>query len=389
MDIKIVNSIIKKAIEAYPNLSDIIFTPESPLEILHEGQVHRLSFAGIKRLSPFQTETLALALINNRKRLLHDLVDAGSCDLSHQVGNIRLRVNIFSQHTGYAIVLRKLPEEVPTIEKLNLPKVFNEIGQEVSGLILFAGPTGSGKSTSIAAILELINQTRPVHIITLEDPIEFVFSSGKATFNQRELGRDFKDFPTALRAALRQAPHVIMIGEMRDPETVKIALSAAETGHLVISTIHATYAGQVVYRIIDMVGKNEEQFTRIRLASSLRWIICQKLIPKLQGGRVAIFEILKNTLRTQDVILGQGEPTNFYDIAAKGAPFGMQTFDQDLVRAFEEGTINEDIALAYASYRSVVRKEIDKIKASRGELTSDIPVDELKIDKKEDDFKLL
>ncbi|MCD6319776.1 MAG: PilT/PilU family type 4a pilus ATPase [Candidatus Desulfofervidaceae bacterium] len=372
MDKKIVNFFIKKVIETYPKLSDIIFTPYQPLEIILHGQVQRLNISGLKKLSPFQTESIALALINNKRRLLRELITTGSCDLSHQVGNIRLRVNIFSQRTGYAIVMRKLPESIPTIEELNLPSVFKEIAKEVSGIVLFAGPTGSGKSTSIAAILEEINRNKSVHIITLEDPIEFTFTPYKSTFNQRELGTDFNDFATALRAALRQAPHVIMVGEMRDVETVKIALSAAETGHLVLSTIHATYAGQVIHRIVDMLGKAEEQFARIRLAGSLRWIICQKLLPTQDGKRLAIFEILKNTLRVQDAILGQGEQETFYDILTKGSTFGMQTFDQCLIRAYEKGIIDEDTALIHATFRSVVRRGIDQIKVKRGEITSEI-----------------
>lgn len=372
MDKKIANFFIKKAIEAYPKLSDILFIPYEPIEILLEGRVQRLNINGLKRLSPFHTESMALALIDNRRRLLRDLIATGACDLSHQVGHIRLRVNIFSQHTGYAIVMRKLPESIPTIAVLKLPPVFKEIAKEVSGLVLFAGPTGSGKSTSIAAILEEINRHRPAHIITLEDPIEFTFTPYKSTFNQRELGTDFPDFATALRAALRQAPHVIMVGEMRDAETVKIALSAAETGHLVVSTIHATYAGQVIARIVDMVGEAEEQFARIRLAGSLKWIICQKLVPTRDGGRLAIFEILKNTIRVQDAILGRGRQEIFYDILTKGSSLGMQTFDQYLIRAFEEGLIDEETALTHATFRSVVRKGIDQIKAKRGEITSDI-----------------
>ena len=262
MDKRVVNYIIKKAIDVSSRFSDILLTPFQPIELLEEGKVKRLTVGEIKQLSPFQTETLALALINNRRRLLHDLISTGSCDLSYEVSGVRFRVNIFAQHTGYAIVMRKLAEKVPTLKELNLPPVFKDIAKEVSGIVLFAGATGSGKSTSIAAILEEINQTKSAHIVTLEDPIEFSFVSYRATFNQRELGTHFIDFATALRAALRQAPHVIMVGEIRDAETVKVALSAAETGHLVISTIHASYAGQAISRIVDMVGKEEESFTR-------------------------------------------------------------------------------------------------------------------------------
>ena len=373
MDKKIINYLIKQATNNYPELSDLLFIPYEPFEILLYGKVHRLNIIDqLGRLSPFQTETLAMALIENRRRLLKDLITTGSCDLSYQVDNIRLRVNIFSQRTGYAIVMRKLPEKVPTIEEMDLPMIFKEISREISGIVLFAGPTGSGKSTSIAAILEEINRTRPAHIITLEDPIEFKFTSKKASFNQRELGVDFNEFAMALRAALREAPHVIMVGEIRDPETLKVALSAAETGHLVISTIHAAYSGQAIHRMIDMIGKAEEQFVRSRLAGSLRWIVCQKLVPKIDGSRLAVFEILKNTLRTQDAILGQKSAPTFYDILVKGEAFGMRTFDQGLIAAYEEGLIDEETAISHATFRSEVRKGIDQIKAKRGEKTSDI-----------------
>ncbi|MDL1955849.1 MAG: PilT/PilU family type 4a pilus ATPase [Candidatus Desulfofervidus auxilii] len=372
MDKRIVDHIIKRAIETHPELSDILFTPYHPIEILLHGKLHRLNIAGFKKLTPFQIETLALVLIGNRRRLLRDLVKTGSCDLSYQVGHTRLRINIYSQRTGYAMVMRRLPEKVPTIEEMELPIVFKQIAQEHAGIVLFCGPTGSGKSTSIAAILEEINRTRPVHVITLEDPIEFTFTPNQATFNQRELGTDFNDFPTALRAALREAPHVVMVGEIRDPETVRVALNAAETGHLVFSTVHASYTGQAIHRLIDMVSKEEERFIRTRLAGALRWIVCQKLLAKRDGGRFAIFEILKNTLRVQDAIMGQITIENFYDIIIKGAPFGMRTFDQDLIRAYEKGWIDEETALAYATFRSVVRKGIDEIRARRGEKTSDL-----------------
>jgi len=373
MDKRIINYVIKQATNNYPELSDLLFIPYEPFEILLYGKVHRLNIIDqLGRLSPFQVETMAMALIENRRRLLKDLVTTGSCDLSYQVDNIRLRVNIFSQRTGYAIVMRKLPEKVPTIEEMDLPMVFKEISKENAGIVLFAGPTGSGKSTSIAAILEEINQTRPAHIITLEDPIEFKFISKKASFNQRELGADFNEFAMALRAALREAPHVIMVGEIRDPDTLKVALSAAETGHLVISTIHAAYSGQAIHRMVDMIGKAEEQFVRSRLAGSLRWIVCQKLVPKIDGSRLAVFEILKNNLRTQDAILGQKSAPTFYDILVKGKASGMCTFDQGLITAYEEGLIDEETAISHATFRSEVRKGIDQIKAKRGEKTSDI-----------------
>ncbi|MCD6255047.1 MAG: PilT/PilU family type 4a pilus ATPase [Deltaproteobacteria bacterium] len=371
MEKEVMDFILERALKEYPLLSDILFTPYHPLEVLEHGRLNKIKLDGLNVLSPFQIESIALYIIGNRRRLLKDLVKTGSCDLPYQINNVRFRVNIFSQRTGYAIVMRKLPSEVPTIDHLKLPSIFYEIAKEVSGIVLVTGPTGSGKSTSIAALLEEINHNRYCHIITLEDPIEFIFTSEKATFNQRELGTDFSDFASGLRAALRQAPHIIMVGEMRDSETVKVALSAAETGHLVLSTLHTSYASQTIFRIIDMVGEEEKHFVRARLAGSLKWIICQRLIPRLDGGRIAIFDILYNNLMVREAILQEKNPGFFYEIMKKRT-FGMQTFDQELLSLYERGLIDEITAITYASHRSVVRQGIDKIKVKRGEPTTDL-----------------
>lgn len=368
---EVLNYILQKVIAEHPALSDVLFTPYRPLEILEYGTLKRISLDKLKIFSPFQIEIIALSMIGNSQRLLHDLTKTGSCDLSYQVNNTRLRVNVFSQRTGYAIVMRKLPGKVPTIDDLKLPPIFYEIAKEISGIVLITGPTGSGKSTTIAALLEEINHNRACHIVTLEDPIEFIFTPQKSTFNQRELGTDLSDFASGLRATLRQAPHIIMVGEMRDPDTVKVALSAAETGHLVVSTLHTSYASQVVGRVTDMVGKEEAQFVRFRLAGCLKWVLCQRLIPRLDGSRIAIFDILRNNLSVQEAILEEKSPDSFYEIMKKGT-FGMQTFDQDLVYLYEKGLIDEITAIAYAAYRSAVRQGIDKIKAKRGEPTTDL-----------------
>ncbi len=383
MQEEVLNYILKKIIAEHPALSDVLFTPYHPLEILEYGTLKRISLDELKNFSPFQIETIALSIIGNRQRLLNDLIKTGSCDLSYQVNNTRLRVNIFCQHTGYAIVMRKLPGKVPTIDDLKLPPIFYETVKEIAGIVLITGPTGSGKSTTIAALLEEINRNRACHIITLEDPIEFIFAPQKSTFNQRELGIDLSDFTSGLRAALRQAPHIIMVGEMRDADTVKVALSAAETGHLVVSTLHTSYASQVVGRITDMVGKEESQFVRPRLAGSLKWVICQQLIPRLDGGRIAIFDILRNNLSVQEAILKEKSPDSFYGIMKKGT-FGMQTFDQNLLYLYEKGLINEITAITYAAYRSVVRQGIDKIKAKRGEPTTDLKGLSLEEEKKDE-----
>jgi twitching motility protein PilT len=295
-------------------------------------------------------------------------------------GKARFRVNIFSQGANFSIVLRKLESKIPTIEERGLPKTMFQIAQEKNGLVFVTGATGSGKTTSLAAVLDQINETKSVHIITLEDPVEYQHPHKKSTFNQRELGLDFNTYANGLRAALRQAPKVILVGEMRDRETVEIGLSAAETGHLVLTTLHTVDAGSTVNRIIGMFPNEEERQIRIRLSDAVRWIVCQRLLPKIGGGRVATFEILGSNLRVKDSILhGESEGKTFYEIMEASGAFGMLTFDQHLVELYEEGLITPETALAYASQRGIVGRGIDAIKSSRGEITTDI--DKLEIDR--------
>jgi twitching motility protein PilT len=294
-------------------------------------------------------------------------------------GKARFRVNVFQQRNAYSVVLRKLGTQIKSVEELQLPPVFHKMAQEKNGLILVTGATGSGKSTTLAALINEMNETKAIHIVTLEDPVEFEHSQKKATINQRELGIDFDSFANGLRAALRQAPKVILVGEIRDRETIEIALSAAETGHLVLSTLHTVDAGQTINRILGMFDKDEETLIRNRLADTLRWIVSQRLLPKVGGGRVAALEILSTGLRVKDSVLhGESEGKTFYEIIEAGAPFGMQTFDQDITRYFEAGLITEETALAYASHKSLVRRGIDNIKKTQGLVTSDI--EELALD---------
>ncbi len=282
-------------------------------------------------------------------------------------------MNIFSQKGNYSIVMRKLETKIPTIAEMNLPEAFQKMAQEKNGIILVTGATGSGKSTSLAAVLDKVNDEQSVHVVTLEDPVEFVHPQKKATFNQREMGQDFDVFSNGLRAALRQAPKVILVGEMRDRETVEIGLSAAETGHLVLSTLHTVDAGQTINRIIGMFNTEEEKQIRIRLSDTVRWIACQRLLPKVGGGRVAAFEIMGSNLRVKDTILnGESEGKTFYDIIDQGRPFGMITFDESIVELFKQGLITEDTARAYASNKSAVGRGIDTVKSSRGEKTTDL-----------------
>jgi len=263
--------------------------------------------------------------------------------------------------------LRRLQGEVPTVQSLQLPEIFHEIAQEKTGLILVTGATGSGKTTTLAALLNEINETQPVHIVTLEDPIEFVHPKRKATFNQRELGQDFNNYPTGLRSALRQAPKVILVGEMRDRATVEIALMAAETGHLVLSTLHTVDAGQSINRMLGLFSLGEEKQLRIRLADTLRYIISQRLAPKIGGGRCLLTEIMGHNLRTKETVsLGEGEHRNFYEIIEASSPFGWMTFDQSILNAYEQGYITEESARLFASRKGRIARGIDLIQKMRG-----------------------
>lgn len=370
-----IDHIIAQMLGSYERISDLNVTVGRPPQVETDGVLKPAALnPELGQLTPFQAEIFALNLIGSERRLLKDLLYAGSCDLSyHLPGLARFRVNIFSQRGCYSTVMRKLESAVPTIEALQLPPVFREMAAEKNGIVLFTGATGTGKTTSMAAILDEINRTRPVHVITLEDPVEYVHPHRVATFNQRELGIDFDSFASGLRAALRQAPKVVLVGEMRDRETVEIALSAAETGHLVFSSLHTVDAGQTVNRIIGMFELEEERQTRIRLADTLRWVVCQRLLPKVGGGRLAVFEIMRSNLRVQESVLkGESEGKTFYDIMEDSVPFGMRTFDQDIIKRYQEGAITEETALAYASKRAVVRRGLDQIKAARGEKTTDI-----------------
>ena len=369
-------------LESHDNVSDLNVTVDKPFQVESSGELLPVSFTPpIRQLTPFQTEILALNLINRDRRLTKALLSEGSCDTSYQLaGKARFRVNVFSQKGCYSTVMRQLATRVPTIEELGLPPAFSKMAEERNGIILVTGATGTGKTTSLAAVLNEINEKKSVHVVTLEDPVEYVHSQKKATFNQRELGMDFDAFANGLRAALRQAPKVILVGEMRDRETVEIGLSAAETGHLVLSSVHTVDAGQTINRIIGMFDMDEERQIRIRLADTLRWIACQRLLPKVSGDRVAAFEIMGANLRVRDSILhGEAEGKTFYEIIEGSQPFGMMTFDQCISELYRDGLITEQAALSYSSRRSVTGRAIDSIKSARGEKTTSI--EDLSIDR--------
>ena len=373
MKINELDYILATMLDSNPDVSDLNITVGKPLQVETSGElVPVMSVPPIEVLTPFQTEAIALNLIGSNHRLLMSLLKTGSCDSSYSLAGLaRFRVNIFSQRGNYSIVLRKLNTQIPTLAQLNMPPIFKKIAEEKTGLVLVTGATGSGKSTTLAALLNEINEKRSVHIITLEDPVEFVHPQKKGTFNQREMGNDFDHFASGLRAALRQAPKIILVGEMRDRETVEIGLSAAETGHLVVSTLHTIDAGQTVNRILGMFEQEEQDQIRLRLSDTLRWVVSQRLAPKIGGGRQALLEIMGSNIRVQDsIVMGESEGKSFYEIIESSQPFGWHTFDQTVLQAYEDGLITEESALSYCSKRGPVTRGIDNVKKRRGEATT-------------------
>ncbi|HYU31833.1 MAG TPA: PilT/PilU family type 4a pilus ATPase [Thermoanaerobaculia bacterium] len=345
------DAILEAMLKTAERVSDLNFSVGRPPQVEVDGQLVGVSFPGLTRLTPFQTETIALRMLRGDIELIRTLLKNGSVDLSYSIPQkTRFRVNVFSQRGTYAIVLRVIPEGVPTLEQLKMPRELNEIGKLKNGIVLVTGPTGSGKSTTLAAIINQINHEAAYHIITIEDPVEFMHRHVKSTVNQREVGADTRSFSLALRAALRQAPKVILIGEMRDIETIEIAMEAAETGHLVLSTLHTIDAAKTVDRIIGVFPKDQERQIRNRFAQSFRYVISQRLVPKDGGGRVAVLEILKSTQRTRDYVLkGETEGRSLTDAMHDGAIDGMLTFDDELEKLWEARTISKETALAYAT----------------------------------------
>ncbi|MEA2558768.1 MAG: twitching motility protein PilT [Acidobacteriota bacterium] len=345
------DAILEAMLKVSDRVSDLNFSVGRPPQVEIDGQLVGVNFTGFPRLTPFQTEIIALHMLRGDRDLTRTLLQNGSVDLSYSIpGKTRFRVNVFSQRGTYAIVLRVIPEGIPTLEKLNMPAELHNVGKLKNGIVLVTGPTGSGKSTTLAAIINQINHEHAYHIITIEDPVEYMHRHVKSTVNQREIGSDTKSFALALRAALRQAPKVILIGEMRDLETVETAMEAAETGHLVLSTLHTIDAAKTIDRIIGVFPKDQEAQVRTRFAQSFRYVISQRLVPKAGAGRIAVLEILKSTNRTRDYILkGETDGRSLLDAIHDGSIDGMQTFDDELEKMWEKGIIGKDTALAYAT----------------------------------------
>ena len=366
MDKRTIDKLLTAMI-AEEGVSDLLFTAGKPPCIETHGIIQEFPVS-IGTLDRQHIDYLADHIINGDERLKKDLAEFGSCDCSYALGDIaRFRVNIFKQNGRTALVMRKLPSEIPTIEQLALPPVLNEIIREKNGIIFVTGATGSGKTTTLAAMLNELNQTQHIHIVTLEDPIEFQHPHRYAIFHQRELGKDFPNFAHGLRAALRQAPKVILVGEIRDRETMEIALAASETGHLVLATLHTINAGQSVNRILGMFTKDEELLLRQRLAETVRYIVSQRLINKIGGGRLLLTEVMGSSMRTREALLyGEGEGRSFQEIIEAGSTMGWHSFDQMLLKAYEVGLITEENALMYCTNKHRMSRDIDLLKKVEG-----------------------
>jgi twitching motility protein PilT len=345
-------AVLRQMLTASDKVSDLIFSPGRPPQIELSGKLEPVRVPGLEKLTPSHTAGIAKLIVGNHQIASESLEKTGSADLSFSApGEARFRVNIFKQRGTYAIVMRVIPMNPPSFSDFNLPAQLKEIVDIKNGIVLVTGPTGSGKSSTLAAIIDLINETQYYHIVTIEDPIEFLHPHKNSTVHQRELHSDTPSFALALRAALRQAPKVILVGEMRDRETIEVALEAAETGHLVLSTLHTIDASKTVDRIIGVFPKNEERVIRTRVAQSFRYIISQRLIPRADGkGRVAAIEILKSTMRTREYVeKGDAEGKSLVDAMQQGDQEGMQTFDSVIEQLIRNRVVSMEAAMPYAT----------------------------------------
>jgi twitching motility protein PilT len=371
------NDLLTCMLSCSDRISDLIFSPGRPPQVELNGKLAAVKGPGITVLSPRDTERIATDLMVGNDQAPEKLTQQGACDLSYSLsGKSRFRVNIFRQRGTCAIVMRVIPHQVPTFESLDLPPQLREIVGLKNGIVLITGPTGSGKSSTLAAIVNAINERNAYHIVTIEDPIEFIHPHKVATIHQRELHSDTPDFALALRAALRQAPKVILVGEMRDKETIEIALEAAETGHLVLSTLHTIDASKTVERIIGAFPLSEQQIIRNRLSRSFRFIVSQRLVPRKDGkGRVAIIEVLKSTLRTREYVeKGERDGKSLLDAMRDGTVEGMQYFDGELEKLVRGNVIDLEAAFAYATNSGNLRLQLsDMMQPVEKELEEILP----------------
>jgi twitching motility protein PilT len=355
-----VPQLIEAMLNARAHTSDLIFSPGRAPQVEVSGQLVELKFKGLENLSPHDTEHIAKSIIGKNEHAALKLEKEGSADLSFGLATARFRVNIFRQRGSCAIVMRVIPDRVPSFADLNLPPQLGEICDLRNGIVLVTGPTGSGKSSTLAAVIDKMNTDKAIHILTIEDPIEFLHRHKKATIHQRELHSDTPTFAAALRGALRQAPKVILVGEMRDRETIEIAMEASETGHLVLSTLHTIDAAKTVERIVGTFPMEDQPGVRNRLAKAFRYILSQRLLPRKNGkGRIAVIEILKSTMRTRDYVeKGEGEGKTLLDAMRDGSNDGMQHFDGEIEKLIRTGEIDLETGMTYATNAGNLRLEL-------------------------------
>ncbi len=385
-----VDDLLRAMLAVGEGVSDLFFMVGKPPLVENFGKlapVPGTQFAS--GLQPRHTEGIARTMVSDNPRLLEDIRVTGSCDSSYAVeGLARFRVNIFKQKGSFALVLRRLNTKIPSMDDLKLPPVFRKMIQEKTGLIFVTGATGSGKTTTLAAMLNEINETMPMHMVTLEDPVEFLHPHKMAIMSQREMGKDFSTFALGVRAALRQAPKVILVGEIRDRETMEIALTAAETGHVVYSTLHTISAGQSINRVLGMFGKDEEKQVRERLSETLRWVVSQRLAPKIGGGRILIPEIMGSSLRSREaVLMGENENRTYADIMEQSRPDGWCTFEQSLTENYSQGLITEETAMLLSVSKSRMRQKLDVANKNLGVDKTTTEGIHLERDEKEDEAK--
>jgi len=356
-----VPQLILAMLKSQTHVSDLIFSPGRAPQVEVSGQLVELKFKGLERLAPADTDYIARAIIANNDHAALKLEAEGSADLSYGLeGASRFRVNIFRQRGSCAIVMRVIANRIPSFEDLHLPPQLAEICNLRNGVVLVTGPTGSGKSSTLAAVIDKMNEEKAIHILTIEDPIEFLHRHKKATIHQRELHSDTPTFSAALRAALRQAPKVILVGEMRDRETIEIALEASEAGHLVLSTLHKIDGAKTVERIVGAFPMEDQQGIRSRLSRAFRFILSQRLLPRLDGnGRVAVIEILKSSMRTREYVeKGESEGKSLLDAMRDGSNDGMQHFDNEIEKLIRDGVVDLDTGLTYATNAGNLRLEL-------------------------------
>jgi twitching motility protein PilT len=373
MDRATVDALIIAMLQSGEGVSDLLFLPGKPPLVEIHGRLRTFPIdTPDSLLTPELIEAIAEQITENNERLLEQFDATGSCDCSYSIDHVaRFRVNTFKQNGRRAVVMRKLQSAVPTLEMLGLPAIFAEIVKEKNGIVLVTGASGSGKTTTLAAMINELNQTHEIHILTLEDPIEFVHSHARAAVSHRELGKDFPTFAEGLRAALRQTPKVILVGEIRDRETMEIAMIAAEAGHLVLSTLHTINAGQSINRILGFFSRDEETQMRDRFADTLRYIVSQRLV-SAKTGRILITEVMGSNLRTRETIrYGESETKSFHEIIEAQTMLGWHTFEQSLLRARAADLITEETAMMYCTNKSIMRRDLDLLTKRRGDVQSE------------------